>query len=311
MPGLTSFAGAQPQQTMSSITSLKEFLAWRGFGEDEAYTWARCFYKYTDCGPWVVFLMRNADSAPIEHPAMVAKFRNKNGQATLTNHEDLSEDFLQLLGFDEHGLPKSDKEWDTYRGLADKFIEEDKAAGRGPRMIEVVLRTTDEFHIRRPGWVEPMKDYDREIYYEDRHEKLDPDLCVGIKFGSIVEGSEVCSGPFIHLFPFDGEDFSSDLELMDQETDFYWIRDNSQWYSVEVRSRTYYVRNTWGDIVWEGDKPSPKLRKKVEEFIQEHFGDIPQEPGFWAQPETMKKWRPAKIPNSVAEIYETINDTIL
>lgn len=40
-----------------TINNLSEFLDWRGCGDDP-YSWARAFYKYTDCGPWASFLLK-------------------------------------------------------------------------------------------------------------------------------------------------------------------------------------------------------------------------------------------------------------
>lgn len=314
-----------------TINNLKEFLAWRGFGEHEAWYWARCFYKYTDCGPWAVFLMRTPDLVPIEHPEAVARFRKVGRYAELENAGELSKDYLSLLGYDEQGLPRKEKLWTTYNGLVDTYISEQKAGDKPSRAVEVVKRTRNELHLRQPSWVEPPAAYTHEAYYEDLRTDKDgktityrtrsyggnepetlpfnPDLCAGIKFGSIVEGSEAYSGPFEHLFPFEKVRFERDIEYMEGETSFYWERDNSSWYVLQVRDNTYYLHETWGEIKWDdGTTPSPKLRKKVEEFLSNPPDDIPMERPVWKpQPE---EWKPLRIPGTMADIYETYNDGV-
>ena len=115
---------------MKIYKNLKELLDGEGFGHEEAGYWARCVYKYTDCGPWVVFLMKN---------------------------------------------------------------------GAG-------------------------------LCYSDVKSRLDfdPTECVGIKIGSIVEGSDVEVGPLELRFPFPKEDLHKAFESVNDEAKFYWARDNTQ-----------------------------------------------------------------------------------
>lgn len=193
-----------------TINSLEEFLAWRGFSIDDGpYYWARCFYKYTACGPWAIFIL----------------------------------------------------------------------------------------------------DDGREVYYEDKgvNETVTNDNCVGIKFGSIVEGSEAYSGPFTHMFPFETKAFEHDEKWMEDETSFYWERDNSYWYQLQVGEKHYFCHASWGDIKWDGPPPSAALRKKIETFINEHADKISHEPHLWGAPKP--DWKPTKIPGSKAEIWECFNDT--
>lgn len=191
---------------MSKINNLSEFLRWRGCG-DEPYGWARAFYKYTDCGPWAVFLLKDGG----------------------------------------------------------------------------------------------------EVYYEDlRREGAPPvtdETCSGIKFGSIVEGSDAESGPYYHEFPLDTEAFDRDVVGMEEETTFYWERDNYQWYRLHVLGHTYYLHQTWEGVVWD-EAPSRKLRKKVEAFL-EGDAEIPQE--TWRNREEHK---PLRIPGTRADIEEYVNDGV-
>ena len=348
---------------MSKVNTLKEFLSWRGFGEDEARYWARCFYKYTDCGPWVVFLMRDVAAVTVEHAPVHAKIVEKDGHAVLLNVDELPSKLVSFLGFDAQGLEKKEREWDNYLKLVDDYMANETKMDRckwpfdiqyrGKRMLTVRLRAMSEDHpaVHREiyyedigpkyHWVEHKCGCTSEVwgshaddyleeYYRDKDPEpdcdvcngegkfrkweptgevvtVDPDLCVGIKFGSIVEGSDVCSGPFEHLFPIDKEAFERDLDYMEKETPFYWVRDNSRWYVLSTPNNEYYLRNTWGEIVWE-EKPNPKLRKKVESFINEHFDDIPGEPGMWSA--AKRDWEAAKIPGTRSSIHERINDSV-
>lgn len=113
------------------VNTLKEFIESRGFGmEAGPYTWARAFYKYTDCGPWTAFII--------------------------------------------------------------------------------------------PGG---------SIYYEDAKMKEWPqwvDKCIGIKVGSIVEGSEASYGPKKFMFPFDTVDFDTMCAEMERYTSEEWERANGE-----------------------------------------------------------------------------------
>jgi hypothetical protein len=289
------------------ISNLKEFLDWRGCGDDP-YSWARAYYKYTDCGPWVNFLELIKPAHEIQRPSTVAIVRCVRGHAQLMNPTEVDPKLIELLSLDEHGLDAKERAWDHYCGLVDEYLAAEEKQ-RTSRTLELVHKTMAEWHLRMPARTEFVEADYREIYYEDLGRgtvTLDPEKCCGIQFGSIVEGSEQCSGPYTHLFPFWSSEWTRDEEHMEKETSYFWTRDNSQWYRLQVRGQVYELHNTWGEITWGTDKPSPKLVDKVEAFINEHFDEIPREPGMWAAPK--KKWKPAKIPGTRATIHEWIND---
>lgn len=153
---------------MPIVNNLQEFLADRGF--DDPFVWSRCFYKYNDIGPWVVFLLRD--------------------------------------------------------GIT--------------------------------------------VYYEDRT-PFDIANCVGIKVGSIVEGSDVSGTPFTMWFPFDTDKFEERYDVLDAECCFYWDRDNSNWYCVLRHGDPYlYVKECWGDWEWDENDDAAQshaaLRSAVEEM---------------------------------------------
>ena len=65
----------------NQINNIKEFLTSRGF-EDNPYYWARCLYKYTDCGPWVSFVVLDE---PAKDEPEVAVIECVNNRPHLTN----------------------------------------------------------------------------------------------------------------------------------------------------------------------------------------------------------------------------------
>jgi hypothetical protein len=116
--------------------------------------------------------------------------------------------------------------------------------------------------------------------------------CAGVEFGSIVEGSDACSGPFRHIFAFDMVDFARDVQTMEKETSFYWERDNSIWLharEIEDHSNQYCLHNSWGKITWDLEKPkSRKLQRGLEKFCKNvekgrtpgHYEPVPDIPGW-------------------------------
>lgn len=304
------------------INSLEEFLAWRGFGADEPYYWARCFYKYTDCGPWAVFIMADEPARVDKWSFIVGRDSRGKLRAAPVQGELPPPGVISRFGFDTDGNPiKEDREFmsslATYAKALGDYRErltksDDLSFDYWPGPSNP--KPGERKHIL-VGITMPVKATEREIYYEDIGKtqedgtkiEVDPTKCIGIKFGSIVEGSEAYSGPFTHYFPFDTKDFERDEKWMEEETSFYWERDNSQWYQLRVGDRTYFLHNMWGEIKWDSKPPSRKLKDKVEEFINEHFDDIVHEPHVWGKPQP--DWAPTPIPGSRATIHECYNDT--
>lgn len=56
---------------------------------------------------------------------------------------------------------------------------------------------------------------------------FDHNKCVGIKFGSIIEGSEAEVGPYELRFPFEADQVYKILCMIDEEADYLWDRDNN------------------------------------------------------------------------------------
>jgi len=66
-----------------------------------------------------------------------------------------------------------------------------------------------------------------------------------------------------------------------KEANFYWNRDNSEWFYVtSPKGNIYGVSNTWGDIKWEGKPRSKKVIDMVEKMVGEDlWTDHPEFPG--------------------------------
>lgn len=342
------------------IRNLAEFLDWRGCGSDP-YQWARAFYKYTDCGPWVNFLELESPAQDIVHPATTAIVRCVRGKAKLMNQSEVDPKLVQLLSLDEQGLSRKERSWDHYCKLVHDYLADEAKQARTGRTLELVKQTATELHLQAPERTEHVEARYRRVYYEDlarergeyitvpcsctleacghhpddpldetysncepdpecelchgrgtlQHWKgtgepvatLDPDKCCGIEFGSIVEGSDAYSGPFTHLFPFWSSEWEHDEEHMEEETSFYWKRDNARWYRVRIDDRDWVVADVWGDIEWEGEPPPEPIKSLAEQTIENDWQSIPTEPSMWAPTrESYKDWQALPLGDTGAEI---------
>ena len=305
------------------IHTLAEFLEWRGCG-GSPYQWARAFYKYTDCGPWAQFLELVTPARDIEHPTKVAVIRRVRNRARLVNAGELDPKFVQFLGLDKDGLDRKERTWAHYCKLVHAYVADDAKQKRTGRTLELVEKTKDELRLRQPACTEHVGADYREVYYEDLGRgtaTLDPVKCCGIKFGSIVEGSEACSGPFTHMFPFWTSDFDRDIEHMKAETSFYWKRDNASWYRVRTDDDEWVVANVWGDIEWEEGEPPKRIKALAEKAIKNDWQPdpkfdgaviqtIPKMPSVWRTPkESDKDWKAMPLGKTGAEIFTFTDDT--
>jgi hypothetical protein len=363
------------------ITSLAEFLDWRGCGDDP-YRWARAYYKYTACGPWVNFLEMVAPAHEFAYPSAVAVVRCVRGRARLMNPKEVDPKLTQLLSLDKDGLDRKERAWEHYCGLVDAYLADEAKQARTGRTLELVKKTVAELHLRMPARTERVPDDYRKIYYEDLGKKvterkevvcgchlkdggpwpgdeqsafyiegepeedcvacrgtgkcyrdyptgevvtLDPDKCCGIEFGSIVEGSDQCSGPFEFLFPFWTSDWNKAEKHMEAETSYYWKRDNASWYLVATDDDCWTVADVWGRIEWEGDPPPEPIKSaaeaaikndwqedpKWEGCVQQTIPRMPNEWGYGCRPKLKEgeEWKAMPLGDTGAEIYTFENDT--
>lgn len=96
-------------------------------------------------------------------------------------------------------------------------------------------------------WSQLVLTEDRSLYYEDKGANdpdclIDPDI-IGIKIGSIVEGSDVEIGPELIRFPFSSGDLWETVEDINKQASFYWERDNTNDYLIKKGDKEYYFND--------------------------------------------------------------------
>ena len=120
-------------------------------------------------------------------------------------------------------------------------------------------------------WTVFLTDECGEIYYESK-EANDEETAhiIGIKIGSIVEGSDVEIEPVTLRFPFNPEEIDDAINDINDQASFYWDRDNSDFFYVtSPRGTPYTVKNTWGEVKWEDKPRSEKVIREVEKMVGE------------------------------------------
>jgi hypothetical protein len=98
-----------------------------------------------------------------------------------------------------------------------------------------------------------------------------------VDIGSIVEGSDVEIAPIELVWPFTEEEFLAVLEDIDKEAQFYWERDNSEWFwvtfsPVDKPAERFHGRHCWGvgsdtGIEWASDEVPHYVKNKVEDWF--------------------------------------------
>jgi hypothetical protein len=266
------------------ITNLKEFI--HHVGGDTAYQAGRGLYKYTGCGPWIVYLV---EATPKRSTTLQISVRIKDKklhasvEESLFDHEnEQAPEALSLLGFSADGSPrrgdKIGRTLDAYRRSVENFLEKGRVhgesntignsrnpykltlhpphqhelgMGRGSKQVCITLHRIEE-----PSY--------REVYYESDEANTLAE-CAGIKMGSIVEGSEAYVDGDPMMFPFTGEEFDKYVQGIDDEASFFWERDNLDHYRVKSGKKEFWIKSGWGRELTELPK---KLRETVVKFLQ-------------------------------------------
>lgn len=263
------------------IQNLQEFLA--HVGGDSAYRAGRAIYKYTDCGPWITYLV---EETPERSVTLAVNVRLKDGKLHAEFEESVFDygkereaEALSLLGFNADGATRR---WDkigrtlaAYRRTIEAYIKShdtdpatigdstnpytlklhpelphDLGARRARKSVFITLH-----RIEKPTY--------REVYYESDEANTLTE-CAGIKMGSIVEGSEAYVDRDPMMFPFTGEEFDAYVREINDEASAYWERDNLDHYSVRQGKKEYYINSGWGREL----KLPEKLREAVTAFLQ-------------------------------------------
>ena len=269
-----------------NITNLKDFMS--HVGGDNAYRAGRGIYKYTGCGPWIVYLV---EETPKRSTALQVSVRLKSKklqasvEESLFDHENAqAPEALSLLGFHADGSPRREdkigKTLDAYRRTIENFLKKDRVNGVSNTIGDSTNPYTLLLHPERqpePGMGRGVKQVCitlhrieepsyREVYYESDEANTLAE-CAGIKMGSIVEGSEAYVDRDPMMFPFTGKEFDEYVKGIDDEASFYWNRDNLDHYSITNGKTEYYIESGWGE---EMTKLPTKLRGIVTKFLQEN-----------------------------------------
>lgn len=264
---------------MKKIRNLKEFLA--HVGGDNAYQAGRGLYKYTDCGPWITYLV---EETPERAVTLAVNVRLKDGklhaefEESVFDYENECEaEALSLLGFNADGSPRhGDKIGRTlaaYRRTIEAYIKRrgEPTIGdtRNPYTLKLHPELPHDLGARRARksvfiTLHRMeKPTYRDIYYESDEANTLTE-CSGIKMGSIVEGSEAYVDREPMMFPFTGKEFDDYVTSINDEAVFYWNRDNLDHYLIRQGEKEYCVTSGWGEEL----KLPKKLREVVTAFLQ-------------------------------------------
>ena len=218
-------------------------------GVDTPYSFGRALYKWTDCGPWTVFVLSEAPAHDEVEDVVIACDPATNGARVESGNP--SKDTLLVLGLDDPAGEAAKWPWRKYCEKLDEFVAEHTTVKRGYRPDEK-LTITKKSVARR--WIRVERHVPastKDFYYENR-EEFDQAKCVGLRIGSIVEGSEVEVSPVTLEFPFSEEELDQAVKGIDEEASFYWERDNSKWYCLKSPDgEQFSFRETWGEVKWD------------------------------------------------------------
>ena len=207
-------------------------------GASSPWMAGRNLYKHVSCGPWMTFLVEDAPATAGTIRACIKRTRGDNLHLMVEEGYDdppegVVETLARLFGFDE---------WATRKGRIKGYTSKLKGfLGRNPVSSRGGI-TFKDFTIHENGhpdgdhdpnpkclWITLTYRVDAKVgsvYYEDESASRPIANCIGVKVGSIVEGSDVEIGPEEMLFPFDSSDFWKMVENINEEACFYWKERN-------------------------------------------------------------------------------------
>jgi len=276
----------------NTIKNLEEFLA--HVGGCTPYQAGRGLYKSTACGPWIVYLVEETPERSVSLEVTVllrdGKLHASCEESLFDYENERAPEVLGLLGFHPDGSPrKGDKigrSVAAYRRTVEAFIGRKTKDGEatatigcstnpytltlypqhptelgcrpGPKSVRILVHRIDKPVLR-------------EVYYESDEANTQLDKCVGVKVGSIVEGSDVEIDRAPLFFPFSGEDFDEYVKGVNDEACFYWDRDNLDHYQVDDGKKEYYITSGWFTEL--------KLPKKIKGTVEAYLKDNDIEEG--------------------------------
>jgi len=251
---------------MKMIKNLEEYLDM--LSAETPYQAGRNLYKYTDCGPWTVFITEVEKAFTRTVTVAVGKVSHNNlGIVNVEEDYDprnvVTDNDRMMLGL---LAPKS--EWRCSLKAFRKLVEKYQSRWSNGYSLKLRHHPSGGTFDRRFVWLtisQEMPAVQKDIYYESTPANSALENCVGVKIGTIVEGSEVELETPVFLFPFSQVEFDQQVESLNSEASFYWDRDNVSTYHVVFKDTDYYV-----DFVNESSfEELPKsIRKKVYDFVQ-------------------------------------------
>lgn len=215
------------------ITNLSDYLNY--FCASSPWAAGRRLYKDTACGPWTIFLYY---LTPVfTRNVTLAVGRSTSGKLRVVYREEgmgyrdtVEMGDLSLLGFDARGFAR--RGWYSltkFRKAATDFATRQK--NKDVRiMVHPGHPHSGEFDRRRV-WITLEQDIPEvmgEVYYEDKAATSDIPDCVGVKIGTIVEGSDACPDSVTLLFPFTKEDLDKTVQELNAEASAMWEEANSE-----------------------------------------------------------------------------------
>ena len=184
------------------------------------------------------------------------------------------------------GLPDAQRLSEAVRALQAAFPEPEKVHfslasfldKRGHETPWAFGRSTYKYTDCGPwvAFIAPGHGSHGAVYYEDSEARVANaswwTSCLGLRIGSIVEGSDVEVGPEELLWPFTDEQLDAAIARIDDEAGFYWDRDNTTYYEVADRTSTWLVVARWVQFDDEphvddvtGDLPAPSAQAMAKE----------------------------------------------
>lgn len=121
-------------------------------------------------------------------------------------------------------------------------------------------------------WISYIMKNGKDVYYGDAPDKLTG--CIGVKVGSIVEGSDVEIDPEELIFPFTDKDFWNKVDEVNKQASFYWERDNTDNFQI-LKGKKVIGFVTWTEFddkpKWEGEVPKDIQEKWVKWYTKDRW----------------------------------------
>ena len=188
--------------------------------DETAYRFGRMLYKYTDCGPWTNFIVRDKPER-IERYAIEIR-ETVSGLRAKSMTQDPAADAIQFLGFEPDG--SNTLRWRSRKAMQ-KRVHAFFAKERDPlsSIPWTLKRNALCIGCLRIELSRNLAANTRDVYYEDEEANTtDIPGCIGIEIGSIVEGCDNGIDGRTLLFPFTDEEFDAVVKQVNDDACTVW-----------------------------------------------------------------------------------------